>query len=53
MYEFLSQLAQTFGLLLFVFAFALVLFYALAPSNRKSFDRASRLPLDEGESNEQ
>ncbi|MEM9422075.1 MAG: cbb3-type cytochrome c oxidase subunit 3 [Pseudomonadota bacterium] len=53
MYEFLSQLAQTFGLLLFVFAFGLVLYYALSPANRQTFDRASRLPLDEGDRDEQ
>lgn len=47
MHEFLSHLAQTFGLLLFVLAFVLVLIYALAPSNQKNFDRASQLPLEE------
>jgi cytochrome c oxidase cbb3-type subunit 4 len=52
MYEFLSQFAQTGGLLLFVLAFVLVLIYALAPSNRKKFDHAARLPMDESEDNE-
>lgn len=47
MHEFLSNLAQTFGLLLFVAAFILVLIYALAPGNRKKFDRAANLPLEE------
>lgn len=47
MHEFLSNLAQTFGLILFVFAFVLVLIYALNPSNRTEFDRVSQLPLDE------
>lgn len=47
MHEFLSDLAQTVGLLLFVLAFVLVLIYTFAPANRKTFDRAASLPLDE------
>ena len=47
MYEMLSQFAQTGGLLLFVFAFIMVLIYALAPRNRKNFDRAARIPLED------
>lgn len=53
MYEFLSKLAQTGGLVLFVIAFVLILVYALAPGNRKSFDRAAQIPLDDGDSDEQ
>ncbi|WP_306253439.1 cbb3-type cytochrome c oxidase subunit 3 [Parvularcula sp. IMCC14364] len=49
MYEFLSQLAQTLGLLLFVLAFLMILLYALAPSNRQKFDHAARMPLDESD----
>ena len=49
MYEFLSQLAQTVGLVLFVVAFGLVLIYALAPGNRRKFDRAAHMPLTEGD----
>lgn len=49
MYETLSKIAQTWGLLLFVVAFALVLIYALAPRNKKKFDAAARLPLDDGD----
>ena len=49
MYEFLSKLAQTGGLLLFVLAFALILVYTLAPSNRKKFENAARMPLDESD----
>jgi len=48
-YETLSKLAQTGGLLLFVAAFGMVLYYALSPANRAGFDRASRLPLDESD----
>ncbi len=47
MYEFLAGIAQTWGLLVFVFAFILVLIYAFLPANRQAFDRARRIPLDE------
>lgn len=47
MHVFLSNLAQTVGLLLFVTAFVLVLIYALRPSNKRVFDRAAHLPLEE------
>lgn len=47
MYEFLAQLAQTWGLLIFVIAFVLVLIYALSPGNAKQFDHARRIPLEE------
>lgn len=46
-YDRLAAFAQTGGLLLFVLGFALVLIYALAPSNRRRFDEASRIPLDD------
>ncbi|MEO0400118.1 MAG: cbb3-type cytochrome c oxidase subunit 3 [Pseudomonadota bacterium] len=49
MYETLSQFAQTWGLLLFVLAFLLVLIYALSPRNKKQFDDASRIPFEEDE----
>lgn len=49
MYEALSSFAQTGGLLLFVFAFILVLIYALSPGNGKKFERASQIPLDDEE----
>ncbi len=52
MYETLSQIAQTGGLLLFVVAFLLVLVYALAPSNRSKFDHAAQIPLEEENSDE-
>lgn len=47
MYEFLSSIAQTWGLLLFILAFILVLIYALNPRNKKKFDDAKNIPLDE------
>ncbi len=49
MYETLSHIAQTWGLLLFVIAFALVLIYALNPRNKKNFDEAGKIPLNEGD----
>ncbi|NRA28949.1 MAG: cbb3-type cytochrome c oxidase subunit 3 [Parvularculaceae bacterium] len=51
MHVLLSDIAQTFGLVLFVVAFALVLVYALAPSNRSTFDRAALTPLDTEDQN--
>ena len=47
MYENLSSFAQTGGLLLFVFAFLLVLVYALAPSKKKEFEKARQIPLND------
>ncbi len=50
MYEALAKFAQTWGLVLFVLAFALTLAYALAPSNSRKFKEASEIPLkDEGD----
>ncbi|MEL6360322.1 MAG: cbb3-type cytochrome c oxidase subunit 3 [Pseudomonadota bacterium] len=45
MYETLSSFAQTWGLLLFVLAFVLVLIYALNPRNQDKFDHAKDIPL--------
>jgi len=47
MYETLSSFAQTWGLVIFVVAFALVLIYALNPFSQKKFDEAGRIPLEE------
>lgn len=47
MHILLSDLAQTIGLLLFVAAFAMVLVYALAPSNRRQFDDAAQIPMND------
>ncbi|NWG45879.1 MAG: cbb3-type cytochrome c oxidase subunit 3 [Alphaproteobacteria bacterium] len=49
MYERLAAFAQSWGLLLFVLAFVLVLIYALLPSNRETFRKAARLPLGDDE----
>lgn len=47
MHILLSNIAQTVGLSLFVFAFLLVLIYALAPGNKTKFSRAANVPLEE------
>lgn len=46
-YQTLSHFAQTGGVLYFVALFAVVLAYALWPSNRDRFEDAARLPLSE------
>ena len=43
--------ARTWGLVLMMTVFAAVVAYALWPGNRKKFERAARLPLDEDEAN--
>ncbi|MGE0407904.1 MAG: cbb3-type cytochrome c oxidase subunit 3 [Amphiplicatus sp.] len=45
----LSKFAQTWGLVLFIVAFALALVYALAPRNKKKFDDAKQIPLKDEE----
>jgi cytochrome c oxidase cbb3-type subunit 4 len=45
MYETLAHFAQTWGLILFVIAFGLVLLHALNPKNKAKFDEAGRIPL--------
>lgn len=47
MYQTLAEIAQTWGLIYFVAIFAGVLVYALWPGNRKRFEDAARIPLDE------
>jgi cytochrome c oxidase cbb3-type subunit IV len=46
-YAFLAVLADTWGIAAFMTGFALVFVYALMPSNRDTFDKASRMPLEE------
>jgi cytochrome c oxidase cbb3-type subunit 4 len=42
-----QTISGTAGLIIFVVLFAGVLVYALWPSNKSTFDRAARLPLDD------
>ena len=47
MYECLAGIAQTGGLIYFVILFLGVLAYALWPSNKKKFEDAAKIPLQE------
>jgi cytochrome c oxidase cbb3-type subunit 4 len=46
-YKFLAQFAQTWGLAYFVAVFLIVVAYALWPSNKKKFEEAGRIPLED------
>jgi len=46
-YEWLVSVTQVAALVLFVGLFVIVLIYALWPGNRKRFERASRVPLEQ------
>lgn len=46
-YDSLAKFAQTWGLVYFFVIFAGAVAYALWPSNRRSFDDASHIPLRE------
>ena len=47
-YETVSAFAQTYGLVYLFVLFIGVLVYALWPSNRERFERAARMPVQEG-----
>ena len=47
MHVLLSDIAQTFGLILFIAAFGLILLYTFTPGNRATFDKAGRMALEE------
>jgi cytochrome c oxidase cbb3-type subunit 4 len=42
-----NALAGTVGLVMFIVMFAIAVTYALWPSNKETFDRLARLPLEE------
>jgi len=46
-YESFAGFAQTWGLVLFVAAFAAVVAYAAWPKNKQRFDEAARIPLND------
>ncbi len=46
-YTSVAEFAQTWGLVYFFVIFVAVLVYALWPSNKRSFDEASNVPLRE------
>ncbi|MBL8538576.1 MAG: cbb3-type cytochrome c oxidase subunit 3 [Hyphomonadaceae bacterium] len=48
-YEQSVHFAQTWGVLLLALCFGVAVLYALWPSNKETFARAARAPLDDGE----
>ena len=46
-YAELAEFARSWGLVYLVVLFAIVVFWALWPRNRKKFDDAARIPLRE------
>ena len=46
-YEWLAHFAQSAGVLYFIALFLVVLFYALRPRNKETFDHAAQMPLRE------
>lgn len=48
-YEQVLNFTRSWDVVYFTAMFAIVLGYALWPSNKKRFDDAARIPLDEGE----
>ncbi|TQV68103.1 cbb3-type cytochrome oxidase subunit 3 [Denitrobaculum tricleocarpae] len=46
-YQDVLYFSETYGLLYLVLLFAIVLVYALWPRNKKKFDDAARMPLEE------
>jgi cytochrome c oxidase cbb3-type subunit 4 len=46
-YQDVLYVSETYGLVYLVVMFAGVLAYALWPRNKKKFDRAARMPLEE------
>ena len=48
-YDDLVSFSQTWGLIYLMIVFLGGVLYALWPSNRKHFNRAAHLPLDENE----
>jgi cytochrome c oxidase cbb3-type subunit 4 len=48
-YEQVLSFAQSWGAVYFMLLFAAVCTYALWPANKKKFDEAARIPLEEDE----
>lgn len=46
-HEEIQSLSGTLGLILFLIAFAGVLYYVFRPKNRERFKNAARMPLNE------
>ena len=48
-YDTVANASSILGLLLFIMIFAAVVFWALWPRNKKGFEEAARIPLEEPE----
>lgn len=48
-YEDVLAFAQSWGAVYFILMFAVAFAYALWPKNKPGFDRAARIPLDDGD----
>lgn len=46
-YQVASEFARSWGLVFLMVMFGCAVAYALWPSNKRTFDQAARLPLDE------
>ena len=46
-YQIASEFARSWGLVFLIVMFGAGVAYAMWPSNRRTFDHAARLPLDE------
>jgi cytochrome c oxidase cbb3-type subunit 4 len=46
-YESVKSISALLGLFIFIGLFGLVLIYAFWPSNKRQFERASRIPLND------
>ncbi len=51
-YSWFASFAQTWGLVIFFVGFMGVLAYVFWPSNKKGFDEAAQIPLEEDDSRE-
>lgn len=48
-YEDVLAFAQSWGAVYFIIMFAVVFAYALWPKNKDRFERAARIPLEDGD----
>ncbi len=48
-YEQLSTFSNTWGLIFLIIMFAAAMVYAFWPGNKKKFEEAAQLPLEEGD----
>lgn len=46
-YDAIADASSMLGLVFFIMMFAVILFWALRPKNKREFDKAARIPLEE------